>query len=442
MNSSRSRKARRAFTRATDLRDRRAFLAQASQGLLGVAALPAVDRLLPPTDPSDAAIVGTPTAHRAIHIYLSGGLTHLDTFDPKPGNEVMGDTEVIGSSADGIQVGAGLPLLARQMDKVAVINSMWSNQGAHQQGRYFAHTSYELRGTIRHPSMGAWLSHVRGAANPTLPAHVLIGGGTENASSGFLASSHAPLPIGDPEAGLQFAERPTEVDDEAFERRMRRLQRMNREFTEHHANRLTRAYDEAYVQAVELMRSRDLAAFDLGAEPDLLRDVYGRNKTGQACLLARRLAEHDVRFVEVTVGGWDMHTDIFDALDDRLPEFDRALAALLADLDGRGLLDDTLVIVSTEFGRTPRIQADRGGRDHHPKAFSCLLAGGGIKRGYRHGRTDARGEEVVDGRVTVKDFNATIAAALGLPTEHEFHSPSGRPFTVANKGRPVAELFA
>ena len=218
---------------------------------------------------------------------------------------------------------------------------------------------------------------------------------------------------------------------------------MDRAFEERYGvQKSVQAYAEAYEQAVQLMRSRDLAAFDLTQEPEELRAAYGRNEFGQGVLLARRLAEHGSRFIEVTNGGWDSHNENFDAMDERIPAVDRALAALLADLDARGMLDDTLVVLTTEFGRTPEITKDRNGRNHHAKAFSSLLAGGGIRGGVKHGATDTRGEEIVADKVRVTDFNATIAHALGIPTDLVVHSPSGRPFKVADDGQPVLSLFA
>jgi uncharacterized protein (DUF1501 family) len=171
--------------------------------------------------------------------------------------------------------------------------------------------------------------------------------------------------------------------------------------------------------------------------------MYGSGRFAQGCMLARRLVEHGVRFVEVQLGGWDTHYDNFAAVEGRCKEFDQAYAGLISDLEKRGLLKDTLVVVATEFGRTPTIKTEhQDGRDHHPSAFSCLLAGGGIKGGYKHGETDAKGERVKEKPVTVQDFNATIAAALGLPHELVVMSPSGRPFKFADKGVPVAEVFA
>jgi len=191
-----------------------------------------------------------------------------------------------------------------------------------------------------------------------------------------------------------------------------------------------------------LMDSQDLAAFDISQEPQSIRDAYGSDPFGRGCLLARRLIEHDVRFVEIVNGGWDTHADNFTQMGENCPPVDRALSALLGDLDARGLLEDTLIVLATEFGRTPRINTQRDGRDHYPKAFTCLLAGGGIQGGFKHGKTDAEGHEVIEDMVTVQDFNATIAYALGLPTDYEMYSPSGRPFRVAHKGAPVQSLFA
>jgi len=188
------------------------------------------------------------------------------------------------------------------------------------------------------------------------------------------------------------------------------------------------------------MNSKDLAAFDLSQEPKLTRDVYGDSRFGKSCLLARRLVEHGVRFVELTLGGWDTHNDNHDQVAGLTSPLDQSVSALLDDLHYRGLLDETLVVIGTEFGRSPEINSNAG-RNHHPSAFSCVLAGGGIKGGQVYGSTDASGHSVADNGVSVPDFNATIAYALGLPIDKVVHSPSGRPFRVADKGRPITALF-
>ena len=420
---------------------RRGFLSAAAKGLLGIGALPLLTGAAAAVVNEGVVPLEPATARNVIYLYLSGGMSHIDTFDTKPGAENQGPVETIRTNADGVRIAHYFPNLARHADKMALINSMHSTQGAHSTGRYYLHTGYTLRGTIEHPSLGAWLSRLSGKINGNLPAHVAIGAGAQTATGGFLESIHAPLPIGDPASGLANGERSGHVTESAFQKRLDRVRDMNQAFASSHDHKKVRAYSDMYDQAVKLMQSRDLAAFDIAEEPDWLRDTYGRDRFGQGCLLARRLIEHDVRFVEVVSGGWDTHNDNFDALEEKCPELDRALSSLLADLDARGLLEETLVVVSTEFGRTPEV-TDRNGRNHYPKAFTCLLAGGGIRGGRTYGRTDATGHEVIENPVSIPDFNATIARALGLPLEYLVYSPSGRPFTVADKGRAVNELFA
>jgi len=201
-----------------------------------------------------------------------------------------------------------------------------------------------------------------------------------------------------------------------------------------------RSYADMYEDAVRLMRSKDLDAFDLTQETQAVRNAYGRDNFGQGVLLARRLVEKQVRFVEVQLGGWDTHNNNYERVYERCDILDQALSALLNDLHKRGMLDETLVVLATEFGRTPDYNVNEG-RDHYPKAFSCMLAGGGIRGGQVWGATDEEGREVVDGITQIPDFNATIAYALGLPLDEIVFSPSRRPFTLADKGHPLTQLF-
>jgi uncharacterized protein DUF1501 len=434
------------LAREADEFSRREFVSRAAMGLLGLGAMPLFGRFAA-ASPQDAMAkafaLGPATARNVIYLYMAGGMSHLDTFDLKPGSDVQGPIEARKTNADDVFVSQHFPLLAQRMDKVAVINGMSSTQGAHEQGRYFMHTSYEMRGTIQHPSLGAWVNQYRGKVNPNLPAHVTVGGAGPGENAGFFPSRYRPLPIGDATAGLQNASRPKHVDQQTFDRRMHRLEMMNAAFAAKNRAKEVKGYGDMYAEAVKLMSSADLAAFDLNGESAKVRAAYGENPFGQGCLLARRLVEHGVRFVEVTKGGWDTHNDNFDEMEEKCPEVDRALASLISDLEARGLLDETLIVLATEFGRTPEIVTERGnGRNHHPKAFSCLLAGGGIQGGRTWGKTDERGENVIENKVLVPDFNATIAHALGLPLDHVLTSPSGRPFTVAHKGKPILELFA
>lgn len=423
---------------------RRGFVSAAARAFLGLSAMPYMARAAA-AEAAMKAMASDPraaTARNVIYLFMSGGMSHVDTLDVKPGTPSQGRTEAIDSNVDGIQLSSHFAGLAKHMDKVALINSMWSNQGAHRPGRYFMHTSYLERGTIQHPGIGSWVARLAGKVNPNIPGHVAIGAGSDHVGSGFLESEFGPLPIGDPAAGLQNSARADGVSESDFDRRMKRLARVNEEFAERHGNKKVRAYDDMYREAVKLMGSSDLAAFDINLEPESLRAAYGEDSFGQGCLLARRLIEHGVRFVEVVNGGWDTHNDNFDTMDEKVPTIDRALSTLLADLEVRGMLEETLVVLTTEFGRTPSIREGREGRDHHPQAFSSLFAGGGIRGGRRWGLTDELGQEIAENKVTVPDFNATIAYALGLPLEKELTSPSGRPFTVADKGRPITELFA
>lgn len=423
---------------------RRRFMSGVAKSVLGVTALSAASVPAAALAAAEAEEKkrGGGKAKSVIYLYMSGGMSHLDTFDTKPGAETQGPVESIKTDADGVQISQYFPNLAKQMKHVAVINSLYSNQGAHAQGRYYMHTGYTMRGTIKHPDLGAWGAMHLGKANATLPANVKIGGNSAGLGGGFLESQYAALPIGNPEEGLQYSEISKGVSTDRFEERLRRLNQMNRRFSKTYDTKQSRAYASMYDEAVDLMKSKDLATFDLAQEDDELRDRYGRNPFGQACLLARRMAEKEVRFIEVDNGGWDTHGDNFERVEEKSAVLDQALAALLADLDSRGMLDQTLVVVATEFGRSPTIQYDRNlGRNHYPQAFSCLLAGGGIKGGLKYGSTDDEGREVTEDMVTVPDFNATIATAMGMDLEKKTYSPSQRPFTVADKGAPIWDLF-
>jgi len=371
-------------------------------------------------------------------------MSHLDTFDPKPKKkDVMGPMEVISTKADGIQVGQYLPKTAAMMDKVCVINSMNSTQGAHEQGSYIMHTSYTLRGTVKHPAMGAWVMQLGGRLNPDIPGFVAVDTSADQSSGGFFGAKFGAALIGNATEGLQDSKRPGEVQQEDFDHRLALADKLNKKFHERYANADVKAYEELYREAIRLMNSKDLDAFDIRKESEETRKLYGEGRFAQGCLLARRLVDHGVRFIEVQLGGWDTHYDNFTAIQGRCKEFDQAYAALLEDLHKSGKLEDTIVVVATEFGRTPVINTEHKlGRDHHPEAFTCLLAGGGVKGGYKYGETDATGSKVKEKLVNVQDFNATIAQALGLPWQMKVMSPSQRPFQIADKGQPIMDVFA
>ncbi len=422
---------------------RRSFITGAAKTMLGIGAMPMLSQLAAAA-PAGATMpkVGG-KAKAVIYLYMGGGMSHLDTFDTKPGAETQGPVESIRTSADGVQISEFFPALAKQMHNVAVVNSMNSTQGAHAQGRYFMHTSYFQRGTIQHPDLGAWSSRMRERSNRTLPANVKIGGNSSGLGAGYFESEHSALPIGDPEAGLQYSQRYKDVTEDRFASRLKKLNDMNAGFTKKFDIKQARAYASMYDEAVSLMKSKDLAVFDLTQEKDEVRDRYGRGRFGQGCLLARRLVENGVKFIEVTDGGWDTHGNNFERVGEKGAVLDQAMGALLADLEASGLLDSTLVVLATEFGRTPKIQTGReNGRNHYPQAFSCLLAGGGIKGGMKYGKTDDEGREVVENKVSVTDFNATIATCMGISLTKKVVSPSGRPFTIADDGNVISDLLS
>ena len=372
-------------------------------------------------------------AKNLIYIYLSGGMTHLDTFDPKRG-DVMGNTETIDTVVDNMKMGQHLTGLAKQADKLAVINSMFSTNGAHEQGQYIMRTGYEKRATIVHPTIGPWAQRLLGKKNEVLPDSVLIGQSTSNA--GFMDPSLSPLPIADPGGGVPNTE--LIVQGDRFSRRMEMAQKLGQQFTEKFKYSGPDSYVEYYKQANQLLDSDELKAFDISNEANA--GDYGTGRLGQGCLLARKLVENGVRVVEVVSGGWDMHVDVEGSSATRIPELDKAVSTLMMDLESRGLLESTLIAIGTEFGRTPDINMNSG-RDHYPAAYSCVLAGGGIKGGTVYGETDGQGKKVKSNPVTPEDFIATIGYGMGLNLDETIYSPSQRPFTFGDKGKPVTELF-
>jgi hypothetical protein len=416
--------------------NRRRFLQLAAGSFLGVSA----SELFSATgDPSPLPPRSQP-AKQLIYLYMAGGMSHLDTFDLKPGHANQGSTKPINTKVDGMRFTRHLPGLAQQADKLCVINSLTSTAGDHEKGNYFMHTSYQQRATIRHPGLAAWNHKLRGKLNPTLPGSVFIGRESRfHGSGGFFEPEFEPLAINDPGSGLKHAR--TDIPADRFQRRRKLAGDLDVEFLERYHSKPIRAYGDMYADAVRLMGSPDLAAFNLNREDPKTRERYGIEPFGQGCLLARRLIERNVRSVEVSFSGWDTHANNFTSLPLLCQTMDRAVAALLDDLQRIGKLDDTVVVLTTEFGRTPIVNQNSG-RDHYPKAFTSVLAGGGFKGGYIHGKTSEGAEEVVEKPLTIPDFNATIAHALGIPTRQIVYSPSLRPFTVAHKGKPEPTLFA
>ena len=417
---------------------RRQFISTVAKSCLGVSAILGAQDLLGIKSTNQI-----PTAKSVIFLYMAGGMTHIDTFDPKPDNkDVMGETTAIDTTADGIQLGNWLPKTAQQMHRASLIRTLQSNQGAHAQANYLLHTSYQRRGTIVHPTMGAWISKEKERLNRTLPSNVRINGGSDVLGAGYLEKKHGPLPLGNPNAGIQNVTMAKYVEDDMYNKRYDIASKFNGNFVKDFPQKQVRAYTDLYDDAVRLMKSTDLDAFDLTKEDQSTRDLYGDNNFGQGVLLARRLVETGVRYVEVQLGGWDMHNDVFGNMETRGNTLDTGLSALLMDLDRRGMLSETMVVVASEFGRTPEVKPGRVGRDHHPSAFSALVAGGGIKEGFVHGKSDDRAHYVDEKPVKMEDLNATIAWAMGMDIAKTIYSPSGRPFKIANAGEVITDILA
>jgi len=414
---------------------RRDLLGTAARAAFGVGLCPAFAARLAATEAAGKGGVNV------IYLMMRGAMSHLDTFDPKPGREEQGETEAIATKTPGIRFGSTLPRLAGMSERLAVIRSMTTETADHQQGTYLMRTAYPQINSIQHPSFGSWLLHAAGPRSRELPGFVLVGNGNEHPGPGFLDPKVTPVPVADPESGLENTVRPAYLSQQNFERRLSLADRIDRDFRLRYAGPQIAAYDQLYKDAVRLLGSVDLEAFDIAREGEKTRERYGLSRVGQGCLLARRLVEAGVRCVEVEFGNWDMHRDIFDELPGHAGQLDAALAGLLDDLDSRGMLGTTLVVLATEFGRSPGIN-DNAGRDHHPAVFSCLLAGAGIKPGVVHGASDERGHSPDRDAVSVADFNTTIAAACGLPYEKEFEAPNGRPFKIGGGGTPIAAVLA
>lgn len=425
---------------------RRSFMATAARQLLGVSVLAGLDQLGNnggQTIAADgAAAAARPAkAKHVIYLFMNGAMSHLDTFDPKPGTEEGGETKPIATRIPGVYFGEKLPRLAYLSGGLAVVRSLSTETGAHEQGRYLMRTAYKPINSIRHPGMGAWMTHVAGRENRDLPGNILVGSDNDHPGAGFLEPSLSPVPVADPAKGLQNIKLPAYLTPGMFNRRIALSNKFDSGFRERFAGTQVEAYNQMYREAQRLMGSDSLKVFDIAEEPENIREAYGKNALGQGCLLARRLVQQGVRFVEIDSGGWDMHQDLYDRLEDKATQLDVALGNLLRDLHSKGLLSETLVVLTTEFGRSPKIN-ENAGRDHHPGAFSALLAGAGIRTGQVYGASDAKGHSVDSDHVSVGAFNATIAAAAGLPTDRDFFAPNGRPFKIGGGAKPIEALLA
>jgi uncharacterized protein (DUF1501 family) len=387
-------------------------------------------------------------AKSVIHIWLPGGWAQQETFDPKPlaPVEYRGDMAAIGTKLTGLQFNEKLARTAQVADKIAVIRSMTHGEAAHERGTHNMFTGYRPSPALTYPSFGSVVSHELGP-RANLPPYVCVPGlPAPDAGGGYLGSGYGPFSIGSDPADGGFTVRdlalPGGVDAERFATRQRLRDAVGRHFQRLEDAGAVATMDAFYQRAYAIVNSPEArAAFDVKAEPDTIRDEYGRNQAGQRMLLARRLVEAGVRFVTLSYGSWDMHERIRDNMNLVLPTFDQAFAALITDLDRRGLLSSTLVMVSSEFGRTPRVN-ERAGRDHWPKVFSVVLAGGGIKPGLAYGSSDAIAAEPHDDPLTVEDLATTVYHCLGIVADKELMAPGNRPVEIVDGGSVRKDLLA
>ncbi|MEX0819464.1 MAG: DUF1501 domain-containing protein [Pirellulaceae bacterium] len=436
---------------------RRRLLQFAGAGLGGYSAsgwLPAL---------ADQAASNPDRKRQCILLWMSGGPSQLDTFDMKPGHANGGEFREIDTQVPGLRISEHLPKLAKQADKLAVVRGVSTKEGDHGRGTYLMRTGHQPRGPVRFPAIGASLSKELGDATDLALNFVSISPyrafNQAAYGPGFLGPKYAPLTVGASDnltapgdmpryADLRVDDlaRPASVGQQQFEKRLKLWRLLQDGFLAQHRSDSPIAHDTVYRRALKLMDSNIAQAFELEEEPDRVRDAYGRGRFGQGCLMARRLIERGVAFVEVSLGafdggniGWDTHQNNFPAVRQLSNDLDAGWATLMKELDERGLLDSTTILWMGEFGRTPAIN-DNAGRDHFPGAWTCVFGGGGIQGGQAYGQTSTDGTEVVEGKVNEADILATLCSAVGVQPDKENISEQGRPIKIA-AGTPIQDLL-
>ncbi len=374
----------------------------------------------------------------AIMLWMGGGPSTMDIWDLKPGASTGGPFRPIATNGD-VQICEHMPLMAKNMDKVSIVRNMSTREADHTRGRYYMHTGYVPNPNVQHPSYGSVVAHELSGSRPDLeiPPFVAIGGGSEG--PGFLGMTWAPFSVN---SNGQIRDLDLGLRPDQMTRRVEALRLMETGFI--NDNRGIAATEHAKVinKTLKLMTSEQMAAFKVAQESDEVQDRYGRNGFGRGCLLARRLVEGGVPFVEVELGGWDNHQNIFPTLKDtKLPELDQGMSALLEDLQERGMLQDTAVIWMGEFSRTPNINGNSG-RDHWARSWSAVVGGAGMKSGIAVGATNEDGTSVEGSSYTSEDLMASVCRSLGISLETTFTSTSGRPMKIANSGKVITELFS
>jgi hypothetical protein len=410
---------------------RRGFLRRLAVGTAGLAGLSGFDYLT-----AHAAEVRR--ARKAcILLWMAGGPSQFETFNPKPGADTQGPTGAISTTVPGIAIAEHWGRVARVANEMTFIRSMTSREGNHGRATYLLHTAYSPSGGIVHPGFGANVAKEIGPADFDLPHFVSIQG--QSVGSSFLGVQYAPFVVTDPNRPPDNLNTP--ISGGRLNRRLGLMRELEQPFATSGAAEQVRDHQALYEQTSQMVLSPRVSAFALDREPARIRDAYGRTPFGQGCLMARRLIEAGVTFVEVQSSGWDTHGNELASLRTLIPPVDRATAALLTDLKVRGLLDNTLVIWMGEFGRTPRINLTAG-REHFPQAFNLALAGGGVKGGRVVGATNALGTDIAQRPVTVPDLFCTFCRSLGIDPRKENQSNVGRPIAIVEGGSVVQEVFA
>lgn len=440
---------------------RRAFLHSALAGLCGVSASGWL--------PTFAAEAG-PNAERRRHcvlLWMTGGPSQMDTFDLKPGHANGGPFKQIETAAAGLRISEHLPKLAAMGDQLAVLRGLSTKEGDHGRGTFLMRTGHQPGGPIQYPTLGSLVSKELGSSESDVPNYISVAPyrifSREAFQPGFLGPRHAPLTVGASdnfqvqavpannagyaELGVDDLKPPKDVSSDDVASRLELLNALQSDFVGRHRTAAPIAHKTIYERAVRMMQSEAAKAFDLTDEPTEVRDRYGRSRFGQGCLMARRLIERGVPFTEVSLGtfgngglAWDTHANNFSQVKSLSAELDAGWASLMSDLKDRGLLQSTTIVWMGEFGRTPKINP-AGGRDHYPKAWTAVLAGGGIRGGQAHGRTGEDGSEVEDGKIDVGDMLATLCKAVGVDPRKQNLSEVGRPIRIA-EGKPIEEVLA
>lgn len=372
-----------------------------------------------------------------ILLWMGGGPPTIDMWDMKPGATTGGTFKPIATAGEG-QINELLPQVAQQMKHLSIVRSMSTREADHTRGTYYLHTGYVPNPNVIHPGYGSVVAHELAAKTAALEIPPFVSVGGASAGPGFLGMGYAPFQV---DSNGRVRDLDTPADKARMSDRMQLLRMLERRFIDQNRGSAASEHAKVLKSTIELMSSQQMEAFKVDSEPAAMKERYGTTGFGRGCLMARRLVETGVPFVEVSMGGWDLHQNCFTTLQTKLPELDKAMSALVEDLDQRGLLENTVILWMGEFGRTPRIN-ETAGRDHWARSWSVVLGGGGIPGGKVIGATNEDGTAVTTEPYSSEDLMATVCQAMGISLETVFTASNGRPMKIANGGKVIGELFA